>query len=275
MSVIENQPANNTITFLGTGGARFMIISQLLASGGMWFNLGGTQFLVDPGPGCIIQTTSRKLNPKNLSAIIVSHRHLDHAADVNVMTEAMTDGGNHRHGRLFAPYDALETEPVILNHLRRRLDGVEILKAGGNYTIGNVSLSTPVRHFHGAVENYGLVYRTGKYTIAHITDTRYFEDLPKYYSNCDLLIMNIVFLEARPRSELTYESVPVEHLTAPDAERLVREIKPKIAIMTHFGTSMWRAKPALVAEQLTQKTGIRVMAATDGLIFALSELDTV
>ena len=52
---------NETITFLGTGGARFMIIRRLLASGGLWLNLSGTEILVDPGPGCIIQSTKRKL----------------------------------------------------------------------------------------------------------------------------------------------------------------------------------------------------------------------
>ncbi len=39
----EKTTPTDTITFLGTGGARFMIISQLLASGGFWLNLGGTE----------------------------------------------------------------------------------------------------------------------------------------------------------------------------------------------------------------------------------------
>src|SRR3972149_3429987 len=103
----------NAITFLGTGGARFMITSQILASGGLWLNLNGTQILVDPGPGCIVQTTKRKLNPENLSAIILSHRHLDHSGDTNVMVEAMTNGGHNQHGKVFAPADALCFEPGI------------------------------------------------------------------------------------------------------------------------------------------------------------------
>ena len=70
-----------------------MVTRQLAASGGMWFDLNGTRLLIDPGPGCIVQTNKRKLNPENLSAIIVSHRHLDHSADVNVMVESMTTGG--------------------------------------------------------------------------------------------------------------------------------------------------------------------------------------
>jgi len=90
----EMNPPNDTITFLGTGAGRFMITSQRLASGGIWMNLGGTQLLVDPGPGCIVRATDRKLDAQNLSAIILSHRHLDHSADTNIMVEAMTRHGN-------------------------------------------------------------------------------------------------------------------------------------------------------------------------------------
>src|SRR4030043_496857 len=103
------------ITFLGTGGARFMIISQLLASGGLWLSLNGTEILLDPGPGCIVQSTKRKLRADKLSAIILSHRHLDHSADVNIMVEAMTNGGFRQHGWLFAPADALKDRPITLS----------------------------------------------------------------------------------------------------------------------------------------------------------------
>lgn len=275
----------DSITFLGTGGARFVIISQVLATGGLWFNLGGTEFIVDPGPGAIVQATKRKLNPERLQAIIVSHRHLDHAADVNIMAEGMTRGGFKRHGRLYAPFDALDTEPVILNYLRRRLDAVETLVAGKTFTFDGVSFSTPVRHVHG-VENYGLVFRTDKYTIGYITDTRYFPELLQHYAGVDLLMLNVVFLEPKTRADAAMlelslppsqtpreQDMPIDHLSVPDAELLIREIKPKIAILTHFGMGMWRAKPWTVAEKLAEQTGIRVIAARDGMKFLLSELD--
>jgi ribonuclease BN (tRNA processing enzyme) len=267
----EGSAPNDSITFLGTGGARFMIISQELASGGLWFNLGGTEFIVDPGPGSIVRATQQKLNPERLSAIVVSHRHLDHAADVNIMAEAMTRGGFRRTGRLFAPRDAIETEPVILDYLKKRLESIEILEAGKSFLLGGVTLTTPVRHIHG-VENYGLVFKTEKLTIAYITDTRYFEDLPVHYHG-DLLLMNVVFLEPKTQAQSIDINMPIDHLSVPDAERLVREIKPKTAILTHFGMGMWRANPSTIASQLTEKTGIRVIAAQDGMVFQLSDLD--
>ena len=248
-----------------------MIISQTLASGGLWFNLGGTEFIVDPGPGSIVQATRLKFNPEHLSAVIVSHRHLDHSHDVNIMAEAMTRGGFRHHGRLFAPRDALETEPIILNYLKKQLESVEAFEAGKTYTFGNFTFSTPVRHIHG-VENYGMVFTTDKHTIAYITDTRFFDDLPKYYRG-DLLLLNVVFVKPFTALEAEKNNMPIDHLAVPDVERLVKEIKPKIAIMTHFGMGIWRANPRLIAEQLTEKTGTRVIAAQDGMQFHLSELD--
>ena len=82
---------SDTITFLGTAGARFVVIRQFLASGGAWLNLGNTQILLDPGPGSLVQAAKRKLDPAKLAAIILSHRHLDHSGDINIMIEAMTD----------------------------------------------------------------------------------------------------------------------------------------------------------------------------------------
>ncbi|MBI2830412.1 MAG: MBL fold metallo-hydrolase, partial [Chloroflexi bacterium] len=210
-----------------------------------------------------------KIRSEKLSANILTHPHLDHSAYINVMVEAMTQGGLNRHGKLFVPADALGTEPVIFSYLKRNLDGIEILEEGKSHKIGNVSFATPVRHVH-LVETYGMVFNTGKHTFSYIADTRYFDGLSKY-AGSELLIMNVAFLEPRPPSfnPLT----PTDHLSAPDAERIVRDLKPKVAIMTHFGMGMWRARPWEVAEKLTERTGIKVIAARDGMKFDLAELD--
>jgi ribonuclease BN (tRNA processing enzyme) len=253
---------SDTITFLGTAGARFVVIRQLLASGGLWLNLGGTEILVDPGPGCIVQSTKRKLKADKLSAIILSHRHLDHSADVNIMIEAMTQGGFKPRGQLFAPADALENEPVIFSYLRDFLDGIEVLQEGKSYSIGNISFDTPIRHVH-PVETYGMRFNTGEHTFSYIADSRYFDGLWQNYGG-ELLIINVVFLEP---------GRPIDHLSVPDAERIIMELKPRVAILTHFGMSMWRAKPWEIAQKLSEETGIKVIAARDGMKFNLSELN--
>ncbi|MDD4858688.1 MAG: MBL fold metallo-hydrolase [Dehalococcoidales bacterium] len=262
MPVKIEAPLPNSITFLGTAGARFMVTKQLAASGGWWLNADGAQVLVDPGPGSIVQATKRKLKPEKLSAVILSHRHLDHSGDTNIMVEAMTEGGFNRHGRLFAPADALGDEPVIYSYLRSYLDGVETLGEGKSYSVGGISFSTPLRHIH-PVETYGFVFRAAGHSFSYIADTRYFDKLVQTY-NGEMLIINTLLMEPRET---------VDHLAVGDTERIIRELKPKVAILTHFGTRVWQAHPWEIAEKLSQSTGVRVIAARDGMKFVLSELD--
>ena len=239
-----------------------MVANQILASGGLWLNLNGTEILIDPGPGCIVQSTKRKLRADKLSAIILSHRHLDHSSDINIMIEAMAQSGFKQHGWLFAPVDALETEPVIFPYLRSYLEGIEVLQEGKAYSIGNISFTTPVRHIH-PVETYGMLFKTGEHTFSYIADSRYFDGLCRSYGG-ELLIINVVFLEA---------GRPFDHLSVPDAKHIITELKPKVAILTHFGMSMWRAKPWEIAQRLSEETGVRVLAARDGMKFDLTQVD--
>lgn len=265
----DSSPSGDSITFLGTAGARFMMYNQFLSTGGFWLTLNGTQILIDPGPGSIVQATKLKLRTDKLSAIILSHRHLDHSADTNIMVEAMTRGGFKRHGRLFAPADALGSEPVIFSYLKDYLDGVEVLQEGKSYSIDDISFTTPVRHIH-QVETYGLVFKTTEHTFSYIADTRYFDGLCQHYGG-DLLIINVVFLEPRPPT--ANPLLPTDHLSVSDAEHIITELKPKVAILTHFGMTMWQANPGKVARRLSQDTGIKVIAARDGMRFNLSQLD--
>jgi phosphoribosyl 1,2-cyclic phosphodiesterase len=251
----------DTITFLGTAGARFVVIHQFLASGGAWLSIDNTQILLDPGPGSLVQATKRKLDPSKLDAIILSHKHLDHSGDINIMIEAMTDGGRKKRGMLFAPNDALNQDPVILPYLQAYPKSIGILTEGGHYTINDIAFETPIKHQH-PVETYGFIFRTPRYTFSWITDTKYFDDLLSYYTG-DLLIIHVVRLEP---------GAPVDHLSLPEAKRIIEEIKPKIAILTHFGMTMWRAKPWELAKKLTEETGISVIAARDGMKFDLAQL---
>jgi len=253
---------SDVITFLGTAGARFVVARQFLASGGNWLTFGNTQILLDPGPGCLVQAARRKLDPSKLEAIILSHKHLDHSGDINIMIEAMTDGGRKKRGTVFVPADALNQDPVILSYLLAYPKGIEILTESSSYKVNDISFETPIRHKH-PVETYGFVFQTPRHTFSWITDTKYFDNLPSYYMG-ELLIINVVRLAP---------GAPVNHLSLPEARQIIEQIKPKAAILTHFGMTMWRAKPWELAQKLSQETGISVIAARDGMRFDLARLE--
>ena len=246
----------NRIKFLGTAGARFVVMKQLRASGGIWLTLDDTNVMIDPGPGSLVRCISSKpkLNPMDLDGIILTHRHIDHSNDINIMMEAMTNGGFKKRGAVFAPQDSVEGDPVILNYVRNHVERIEIMKEKGNYKLGNISFSTPVKHIHG-VETYGLNIKGKNSSISIITDTKYFEGLESYYDG-DVLIINVVMLEEKPT---------IDHLSLKDAEKILSINKPKLGILSHFGMNMVKAKPWEIAEKLSERIGTKIIAARDGM----------
>ena len=135
------------LTFMGTAGARFMVAKQVAASGGLFLEDGQTRISLDPGPGAVVAYAQRKVDLTTLDAIVVSHRHLDHAGDVNVMVEAMTDGGFAHRGVLFCPSDALDEDPVVLRYLRRFPREIVRLAPETTYSINGLSVTTSGRRF--------------------------------------------------------------------------------------------------------------------------------
>ena len=108
-------------------------------------------------------------------------------------------------------------------------------------------------HIH-PVETYGLKFKIGRTSVGLISDTKYFRELEDFYKT-DILIIPVVFFAPRPE---------IAHLSLADAEELISAIKPKKAILTHFGMTILQAKPHIQAELLTQKLKIEVLAAYDG-----------
>jgi len=247
----------NKIKFLGTAGGRFVVSRQLRNSGGIWLSLNDTNLLIDPGPGSLVRILSSKpkLNPRDLDGIILSHKHLDHSNDVNIMIEAMTNGGWDKKGVLFAPKDSLEGDPIVLKYIRNYLEKIEILKEKGSYKIGNISFETPVKHIHHGVEGYGFNIFGKNISISIITDTKYFKGLESHYTG-NILIINVVFYENKKE---------LEHFDITDVEKIIAANKPKLTILTHFGMTIIRAKPWEIARQLSEKYEIEVIAARDGM----------
>ncbi len=252
----KKEKPQDFIKFLGTAGARFVMIRQLRASGGLWVSTKGTNVLIDPGPVSIVRcsTSKPKLDPSQLDATILTHRHLDHSGDINVMIEAMTEGGFKKRGTVFCPQDAIGDDTVVLKYIMGFPQKFEILKPSSNYQAGNFKFGTSMRHIH-PVETYGLKFSINNTTVSLLSDTRYFPELKDFYQS-DILIIAVVFFEPRPG---------IDHLNLADAETLIAEIKPKKAILTHFGMTMLKSKPHIQAEALSKRLGIEVQAAYDGM----------
>jgi len=236
---------------MGTAGARFMVAKQVAASGGLFIEDGNTRISLDPGPGAVVQYAKREIDLTTLDAIVVSHRHLDHSGDVNVMIEAMTDGGFAHRGKLFCPSDALDEDPVVLKYLRRFPQEIIRLAPETSYSVNGVTFTTSARHVHQA-ETYG--FRFGE-KLGWITDSAYYDGIAEQHQ-ADVMVIHTVLLHCRAE---------LPHLCLADAERIIRDAKPRLAFLTHYGMTVWRANPQEIAADMTQRLGIEVLAARDGM----------
>jgi len=246
------------IKFLGTAGARFVVMKQLRASGGLWLSVDKTNLYIDPGPGALVRCLNSKprLEPSTLDGILLSHKHLDHSGDVNVMIEAMTEGGFKKRGLLFVPRDALQEDPVVLKYVMGYVEKVEVLNENSEYRIGDIRFSTALKHQHG-VETYGINFKISPHTVSLVTDTKFFPELSDLYRG-EILIVHVVRL--KPIGE-----GPIDHLSIEDVKTIIRKTKPKLTILTHFGMTMIKAKPWIVAAEIEKELGSKVIAASDGM----------
>ncbi len=248
------------IKFLGTAGARFVMIKQLRASGGIWINYQDTDIIIDPGPGAIVRCNSSrpKLDPSKLDAIILTHKHLDHSGDINVMIEAMTQGRRKKRGELFIPCDALGEDGVIFSYLKDAPEKITFLKTG-KFLIKDISFEVVTENIH-SVLTYGLKFYIQDKVISFVGDTRYFDDLINLYKDSDFLILNVVFFEKR---------LEFQHLCLDEALELIKAIKPKKTILTHFGITMLSHKPHIIEKKLQEELNIDIKLAYDGLLAGL------
>ena len=255
---------SSRLTFLGTAGTRYVVIRQQRASGGLWLESNGTRVLIDPGPGSLLRCLQNDppLDPEQLDGIILTHRHIDHANDINIMVEAMTVGGSRREGALLVPGDAISEEaPSVLPYVRNYVPRIEVLEANQSYSINGIVVDTGPRHIH-PVETYGLRFRLPELTLGLVVDTRWFEELPAEFEGCEVLVINTVLMKP-------IHAGSIFHLAVSEAEDLIRAVRPRQALLTHFGRSVLETGPERVAGEIGERTGVEVIAAEDGCSYPM------
>ena len=255
-----NEKPKDFIHFFGTTGSKFTYFKKIRDVGGIYINVDGIHLIVDPG----INTFYKYINTykdDEVDGILLSHIHMDHSNDLNVFVELMTNGGQTKRGTLILPKQAIE-EKILHPYAEKFPDQVYVIEPNTTYKIKDLEITTSIRLKHG-VENYGFKVKTKKHNIGIVTDTEFFEELIDSYKNCNILIMNVPYYikeNDRPYAK---------HLDIPATEKFIQQIKPKEIVLTHFSGNMLNNNPELIAENLSKKYNIKVIAAKDDMILEL------
>lgn len=253
----------NEILFLGTAGGRFAVFNQIRHSGGIFLNLNETKVILDPGPGALIRYIENKISLKDIDGIILTHNHLDHSADVNVIIEGMTQGGTIKKGIIFAPNQCFQ-EKVILDYARNYVKECVYLNDQREFSIKNLKFSC-LKHEHGS-ETYGIKFKSNidgeEVKIGYITDTKFFDKILDFYS-CQILIINVV-LKAKQEKYL--------HLCVDDVIKINKTIKPKISLITHFGMQILKSNPKNIASEIEKETKIKTISCYDNMKISIDNL---
>ncbi|MEM4308213.1 MAG: MBL fold metallo-hydrolase [Thermoplasmata archaeon] len=256
------------LTFLGTGGGRFATLYQTRATGGIYLEHTGlekqSRVHIDPGPGALVHASRNGIDPTQTDAIIVTHCHPDHYVDAEILTEAMTMGGRRKRGFLLGSRSTLEgvdnIGPCISKYFQKNVETCMVIEKN-NIKLGELVV-TPAPTIHSDPTTVGLKFSTSSGVIAYVADTEFSKEIAGAYRNARVLILPVT----RPRAA----KIPY-HLTTDDASEFASIVKPELCILTHFGLKMIEADPEAEARWIEQQTGVKCIAASDGMKIEIDE----
>ncbi len=248
--------SNNKIKwiFLGTGGGRFVVFKGIRRSAGYLIEKNGKYIHIDPGPCALSALLWKKINFSKITSIFLTHKDLDHSASLNVIVEAITEGGGKKRGKVFLPEDCLEPEPILLSYLRKSIEKIHILKPEEIIKINDIEFYISPYHPHRDVKCMG--FKIPEYSLSFITDTSFDKKILEFYKGMENFIIHMVLFEPREG---------IDHLSFKQMQEVIEFLNPKNVIITHFGMKVIRAKPKELASELSKNTGVNVTSAYDGM----------
>ena len=253
------------IIFLGTGDGRFTTITQKRRTAGIRLLSDEFNVHLDPGPGALVHSLGLGLDPRKIDGVLVSHAHLDHYTDAEVLVEAMTRGTVRRLGVLAASKSVLrvgETAEMAISKYHQSLpERVVEVVARTEFEVGGVKIFG-VEARHSDIDTVGFRFETSVGSIGYTSDTEFFEGIERYYKNLRVLILCVLRPSGNP-----WQS----HMTTDDAVKIVSAVRPRFVVLTHFGMKMIFHGPAREAKRVEKETGVKAVAARDGLELSVSE----
>ncbi len=247
------------IIFLGTAGSLAVASKQIRSSGGIILQVEDLQFHLDPGPGALNKAAEYGVNLHHNTAILISHNHANHCNDLNVVVDAMTHSGIEHRGIILGSKSVLQHSenghPYLTKYHQNLAEKIIPLEKDHKVGIELIEINALAAH-HTDETALGFKFFCPKFTLSYTGDTELTPKLLEQLTGTDILILNVPY-PGENSSKL--------NLNTQSAIKIISHVRPKLAILTHFGLEMLKADPLEEARQVQRITGIQTIAAKDGL----------
>lgn len=215
--------ARMDVTVLGAAGS-YPTAAQ--PASGFLVVAGGARVVLDLGPGTFRELVAR-VPIHAVDAIVISHGHADHAADLLAWYHAARYGATPRAAvPLLAPDGVVERVGAFLGHTsdelalvfdhRRVEPGSTDVVAGVDLAFGSVAHSVPSVAVRVTVDGRSLVYSG---------DTGMHPPLARFAHGTDLFVCEATTLD---------EPVPGQHCDAADAGAMAADADVGALLLTHL-----------------------------------------
>ena len=268
--------------FLGTGGGRISLAKQFRSTAGFLIT-GSKRVYVDPGVGTVNQANRFRINLDSIDFIYISHPHLDHANDAELLVEVMTHATLMKRGAIVADHLSLEgsslferilasitrplskvlpqlfkkiriANPAVSEYHKNLVKSVYEISPGKELQIEGLKfIGTNTKHDDPAV---GFVLELDGKRIGYTADTEYFEGMAEEYKNCDAIVINML-RATKPDF--------AGHFYADTVTQFLKEAKPKKAFITRFGGQFFKLNPSIITKKIQDDSGVETIATRDGM----------
>lgn len=203
----------------------------------------GFQLLMDAGSRSLNEL-EKEINPLDLDAVIISHYHPDHVADLGVLRHYYQLYPRHLGKPRLLPiygHDEDEAEfakltlPGVSKGIAYQVDGVEAL---GPFDITFIKTVHPVVCYA-----FRIVERATGQVLVFTGDTGYFEELADFAAEADVFLADVYLYEGNEHH--------MAHLTSKEAGQLASHAKVKRLVLTHM--------PPLPPEGIDPKRHLEVL----------------
>ncbi len=236
---------------------------------GHYVEAGEGRFLLDCGPGVLEKMKNLSLSPFKLTALLLTHFHIDHVADIFPLLKlrAFTPEGlpnkTPEKLRIFGPkglkrfLETLIDNNEFFSYVKTLMryesySSLEEVEPWRVFEVEGVRLtSAPVTH------DGGVAYRLESKGVSLVFsgDTSFSENLVKLAAGVDVLVHECSF---------PHERLVGQHVSEIELARIVAKVRPKIVVVTHL-YPIWEGEEHRIAKTLEQSYRCKVVISRDGI----------